>query len=112
MMSDKKIPAKRNALGRGLAALLDTEDEKAVIKKEGSEQLNGINEIELTNIEVNPFQPRTHFDQEALKELAESIKVQGIIQPITVRQLSKDKFQLISGERRFQASKMAGLTRV
>ncbi len=113
-MSDKKIPAKRNALGRGLAALLDTEDERAPKKEVAGEsgQISGINEILIENIEVNPFQPRTHFDQEALKELAESIKVQGIIQPITVRQLNQDKFQLISGERRFQASKLAGLTQI
>jgi len=110
-MSDKKIPVKRNALGRGLAALLDTEDTPSP-KTENTGQLSGINEIPLENIEVNPYQPRTHFDQEALQELADSIKVQGIIQPITVRQLSPNKFQLISGERRFQASKIAGFTKI
>ena len=66
MMSDKKIPVKRNALGRGLAALLDTEDNSSQ-KTENTGQLSGINEISLESIEVNPYQPRTHFDQEALK---------------------------------------------
>ena len=66
-------------------------------------------EIPVDEIEVNPFQPRTHFDQEALLELAESISVHGIIQPITVRKLAHRQYQLISGERRFQASKLAGL---
>lgn len=68
-----------------------------------------MDEIPLDQIQVNPYQPRTHFDREALEELAESIKVQGIIQPITVRKLSDKEYQLISGERRFQASKIAGL---
>ncbi|NOS91955.1 MAG: ParB/RepB/Spo0J family partition protein, partial [Cyclobacteriaceae bacterium] len=63
-------------------------------------------------IETNPFQPRQHFDQEALKELSESIQVHGIIQPITVRKLARNQYQLISGERRFQASKLAGLTSI
>lgn len=70
---------------------------------------SGIAEIPIEEIEVNPFQPRTHFDQEALQELSESIKVHGIIQPITVRRLTANQYQLISGERRFQASKLAGL---
>jgi ParB family chromosome partitioning protein len=71
-----------------------------------------MSEILLSEIETNPFQPRQHFDEEALKELAESIKVHGIIQPITVRRLTQNRFQLISGERRFQASKLAGLKAV
>lgn len=70
---------------------------------------SGMDEIPLSEIEVNPFQPRTYFDKEALQELADSIKVQGIIQPITVRRLERNRYQLISGERRFQASKLAGL---
>lgn len=73
---------------------------------------SGVSEIIIKEIETNPFQPRTHFDQEALEELAESIRVQGIIQPITVRKLSAGKYQLIAGERRLQASKLAGLTKV
>jgi ParB family chromosome partitioning protein len=73
------------------------------------ESFNTMSDIDVDFIEVNPFQPRTYFDLDALNELAESIRVQGIIQPITVRQLSPDHYQLISGERRLQASKLAGL---
>ena len=114
-MTAKKAPKKRNALGRGLGALLtDTPDSTTKVadkKKETTEEVavGRINEIPLSSIEVNPFQPRTHFDRDALNELAESIKVQGIIQPITVRKLDDDQYQLISGERRFQSSKIAGL---
>ena len=101
----------RNALGRGLSALLgdssDTGGEK--ISAEVPSSGPSMSEIFIQEIEVNPFQPRTHFDEQALKELADSIKIHGIIQPITVRKLSKNKYQLISGERRFQASKIAGL---
>jgi ParB family chromosome partitioning protein len=100
---------KKGVLGRGLGALLSDsaqveENEKANLSPQAS-----INEIEIESIEVNPFQPRTDFDEEALQELTESIKLQGIIQPITVRKLSEGKYQLISGERRLQASKRAGL---
>lgn len=107
------MSAKRNALGRGLGALL--EDSPTVNKSEklvSDSAVAAMNEINLDDIEVNPFQPRTHFDQEALEELSESIKTQGIIQPITVRKLSDDRYQLISGERRFQASQLAGLQTV
>lgn len=72
----------------------------------------GIFEISLEEIQVNPYQPRIHFDKDALDELADSIKVQGIIQPITVRKLADREYQLISGERRYQASKLAGLTQI
>jgi ParB family chromosome partitioning protein len=71
-----------------------------------------MNEIPISFIETNPFQPRTYFDQEALNELAESIRIQGIIQPVTVRLLERDRYQLISGERRLQASKLAGLVKI
>ncbi len=111
-MSDSKSP-KKNALGRGLGALLEDSPAKGKgqeILPEG--QKAGIFEISLTEIQVNPFQPRIHFDKEALKDLSDSIKVQGIIQPITVRKLAPNEYQLISGERRFQASKLAGLTRI
>ena len=74
--------------------------------------LGSVNEIKLSEIEVNPFQPRTDFDQEALAELADSIKLQGLIQPITVRRLNAHSYQLISGERRLRASKLAGLTHI
>lgn len=105
---------KRNALGRGLSALLsDTpETEKLDEGAAPPPPASGVNEILLSEIQVNPFQPRKHFDETALKELAESIKVHGIIQPLTVRKLSNNEYQLISGERRFQASKLAGLKAV
>ncbi|WP_233207749.1 ParB/RepB/Spo0J family partition protein [Siphonobacter sp. BAB-5405] len=76
------------------------------------EHISSMNEINVNFIETNPFQPRTHFDEESLAELAESIRIQGIIQPITVRQLGREQYQLISGERRLQASKRAGLTHI
>lgn len=113
---------KKKALGRGLSALLsdNSPDDKldvdiqspAAGAPDRTSPLSGIAEIPVEEIEVNPFQPRTHFDQEALQELSESIKVHGIIQPITVRRLTDHQYQLISGERRFQASKLAGLTTI
>ena len=106
-MPDKK-PKKRNALGRGLGALLDD----SVVFEASTRPVGAGNmtEIPLDQIEVNPFQPRSDFDQDLLRELAESIKTQGIIQPVTVRKLSDEsRFQLIAGERRLQASKLAGL---
>lgn len=105
---------KNRGLGRGLGALLSDSDSvnNTAEKELNALSPNSMSEIPLAFIEVNPFQPRTHFDQAALKELSESIKVQGIIQPITVRQLNRDSYQLISGERRLQASKLAGLTTI
>jgi ParB family transcriptional regulator, chromosome partitioning protein len=114
---------KKKALGRGLSALLsDTpSDEKletdmvataTEVGHETHEPTSSINEISVDEIEVNPFQPRQHFDQDALLELSESITVHGIIQPITVRRLTHNQYQLISGERRFQASKLAGLKKI
>lgn len=99
-----------NRLGKGLGALIpaDTTYKPAKTIEEAIETGN-IAEININKIETNPFQPRSQFDEKALSELAESIKQLGIIQPITVRQLGKDKFQLISGERRLKASKIAGL---
>lgn len=105
-----KAPRKKNALGRGLGALLeDSSTNEVTTLNSGKAPTGSINDIPLDQIQVNPFQPRTHFDREALEELAESIKVQGIIQPITVRRLSEGEYQLISGERRFQATKIVGL---
>jgi ParB family chromosome partitioning protein len=109
--------SKKKALGRGLSALLSdspTDDKLEVeipvgLTTPSTTTPSGMTEIPLDQIEVNPFQPRTHFDQDALLELAESIKVHGIIQPITVRRLAHNQYQLISGERRFQASKLADL---
>ena len=109
---------KRIGLGRGLGALLEDSDKlqaKGLHASDYAGSLDSVNlmeEIALDCIETNPFQPREHFEVEALNELAESIRVQGIIQPITVRKIAPRKFQLISGERRFQASKLAGLTRI
>ncbi|MDN3670155.1 ParB/RepB/Spo0J family partition protein [Echinicola jeungdonensis] len=111
-MADNQKPTKRkNALGRGLGALLQDSPQQRSRPEEEQDQnpVAGINEVPLSEIQVNPYQPRTHFDKEALQELADSIQVQGIIQPITVRKLSNQEYQLISGERRFQASKLAGL---
>lgn len=111
--------SKKKGLGRGLSALLkdnDQDDKLDVdipvshhVQSAPASPANGINEIPVSQIEVNPFQPRTHFDQEAIQELAESIKVHGIIQPITVRKLTSNQYQLIAGERRFHASRLAGL---
>ena len=102
---------KKSALGRGLGALLQDSPQKHTEEAPKTPAV-GIYEIPLEQIQVNPYQPRTHFDKEALQELSESITVQGIIQPITVRKLSEGEYQLISGERRFQASKLAGLEKV
>ncbi len=112
-MTDTKKNNRRNALGRGLSALLSDSDpvENTNIGKPET-SAGHVAEIEVSSIETNPYQPRTHFDLVALEELAQSIKVQGIIQPITVRKMGANSYQLISGERRFQASKMAGLVKV
>ncbi len=101
---------RRTGLGKGLGALLqDTPEKDENISGYGASIRGAIREIPIDEVEVNPFQPRSSFNQESLQEMASSIKVQGIIQPITVRQLSRSSFQLISGERRLQASKLAGL---
>jgi len=93
-------------LGRGLDALIDTGSE---VHTEGSSNLN---EIEISQIEPNPNQPRREFDQEALQELANSIRELGIIQPITLRKVDTGKYQIIAGERRWRASQLAGLTKI
>ncbi|HEY4322448.1 MAG TPA: ParB/RepB/Spo0J family partition protein [Mucilaginibacter sp.] len=108
---------KRNALGRGLSALLNDSENVQPTKSNavsGSEvnSPGSVNEIKLSEIEVNPFQPRTDFDEDALQELTDSIKLQGLIQPITVRRVNANAYQLISGERRLRASKLAGLTQI
>jgi ParB family chromosome partitioning protein len=100
---------KKQALGRGLSALLqETPNINSASDKNAEKLVGSIIEIELGSIEVNPYQPRTYFDEEALRELASSIKELGVIQPITVRKLEGNKFQLVSGERRFRASKLIG----
>ena len=99
------MSAKKTALGRGLGALITMDD----LTTGGS---SSINEIELSKIQPNPDQPRTFFDQEALEELAVSIRTLGIVQPITLREVSADSYQIISGERRYRASLLAGLETV
>lgn len=110
-MAESKFK-KRSGLGRGLGALLEDTGEKKKISGSGATPKGAINEINVDQIETNPWQPRSDFDEQALNDLADSIKVQGIIQPITVRALNENEFQLISGERRLQASKIAGLKSV
>lgn len=102
---------KKQALGRGLSALLkDPENDiKSVEDKNADKVVGNIIELELDAIEINPFQPRSNFNEESLNELAKSIQELGVIQPITVRKMEFNKFQLISGERRLRASKIAGL---
>lgn len=108
-MAESKFK-KKSGLGRGLGALLEDSGESLSLKKKPNGVTTGaIDEIALGQIETNPWQPRTEFDEESLIELTDSIKVQGIIQPITVRSLNNKTYQLISGERRLQASKRAGL---
>jgi len=102
---------KKQALGRGLSALLkDPENDiKSVTDKNADKVVGSIVEIDIESIEINPFQPRSNFNEESLQELATSIRQLGVIQPITVRKSDFNKYQLISGERRLRASKMAGL---
>ena len=108
--------SKKKALGRGLSALLsDTPSDDRLevdVASPANRNSGGVNEISIDEIETNPFQPRQYFNEDALNELADSIKVHGIIQPITVRRLAHNQYQLISGERRFQASKRAGLSAI
>lgn len=102
---------RKQALGRGLSALLKdpANDIQSVEDKNADKVVGSIVELELNSIEVNPFQPRTSFNEDALRELASSIRELGVIQPITVRKLGFNKYQLVSGERRFRASKLVGL---
>ncbi|MES2810811.1 MAG: ParB/RepB/Spo0J family partition protein [Bacteroidota bacterium] len=119
---------KRRALGKGLSALLNDSENVLPYRKSSNgtdsvarnnagsvtetDSLGSINEIKIDEIEVNPFQPRTEFDEQALADLSASIKLQGLIQPITVRRVNAHHYQLISGERRLRASKLAGLTQI
>lgn len=104
---------KKMALGRGLGALIEDADKMQQRDEERSERssVEMVNEIDISKIKANPFQPRTSFDEEALKELSDSIKELGIIQPLTVRSINGE-YQLIAGERRLRAAKLAGLNRV
>ncbi len=101
---------KKQALGRGLSALLKdpSNDIQSVQDKNADKVIGNIIELDIDFIEVNPFQPRTNFSEESLRELASSIKELGIIQPITVRKIGFNKYQLVSGERRYRASKLIG----
>lgn len=112
---------RKTGLGKGLSALLQSEEmpiTKGVSK--GASQPNestntaagSINFVQASQVAVNPFQPRADFDEQALQELSESIKTQGLIQPITVRQVGKNEYQLISGERRLRAAKLAGIEEI
>lgn len=98
---------KKSVLGRGLGALIENPDEVRRPRSAAS-----INEIDIVQIEANPWQPRSTFDEERLGELAASIKSVGIVQPLTLRKISEDQYQIIAGERRFRAAKLAGLTKV
>jgi ParB family chromosome partitioning protein len=104
------MSAKRRGLGRGLDALLGSEPEKS---SQGEERVStGINEIEIDKLEPNRFQPRSHFDESGIEDLAESIKSQGVVQPIVVTPKGEGRFTIIAGERRWRASKRVGLARV
>ena len=107
------MSTKRNALGKGLSALLENMEtditSKSAVTEGNSSVAGSIPTIPVEQIESNPFQPRTDFEEGSLNELAASVKVHGIIQPITVRKLGYDRYQLISGERRLKASRLAGL---
>jgi ParB family transcriptional regulator, chromosome partitioning protein len=112
-MSEKK----KSVLGRGLSALLEGNDTTERTRDKQTEtkaqsQAGTVINIALDHIEVNPFQPRTSFEEESLKELSDSIRVHGVIQPVTVRALENNKYQLIAGERRLRASKLAGKNEV
>ena len=105
---------KKRALGRGLSALLESESNSSTATSSHQTQAatGGTSLIPVEFIESNPFQPRSHFDQAQLDDLMASIKQHGVIQPITVRRVSKDKYQLISGERRWKATQLAGLDEI
>jgi ParB family chromosome partitioning protein len=100
--------ARKNALGRGLGALIDAEEERDLVHDKLSKGI----EVPIDHISTNPFQPRTKFDDDTLKELAESIRQIGVIQPITIRETHDGNYQLITGERRLRAAKMAGISRI
>ena len=106
---------KKSDLGKGIRALLesiDTDSSAELTEKKVIREMSSTTNIPLSTIELNPFQPRADFNETALKELSDSIRIHGVIQPITVRNIGTNKYQLISGERRVRASKMAGLTEI
>ena len=105
---------RKKVLGRGLSALLnDTDNDiESVVDKNTENIIGNIIDLPLEKINKNPFQPRTHFNEETLKELSVSIKELGVIQPVTVRKMKGNQYELVSGERRLRASKLAGLDRI
>ena len=105
---------RKQVLGRGLSALLNDPDNNidAVDDKNSEQVIGSIIDLPIENISNNPFQPRTHFNEEAIKELSSSIRELGVIQPVTVRKMKGNQYQLVSGERRLRASKMAGLEKI
>jgi len=107
------MKTKKSALGRGLSAILESPETDITSKDiSGNYVVGAIANLSLEKIEANPFQPRDRFEENSLNELAASIKEQGVIQPVTVRKLGFDNYQLISGERRFKAVKLAGLKEI
>ncbi len=110
-MTTKK---RSSVIGRGLSSLLENPDTDITSKSDlsGKFVVGSVSQIKITQIEANPFQPRDIFDEESLQQLAESIKLHGVIQPVTVRKLGYDKYQLIAGERRFKATQLAGLEEI
>jgi ParB family transcriptional regulator, chromosome partitioning protein len=111
MSKDTNNKTKKGGLGRGLSALLNNAETDITVSNEYRAG-GGVQFVDIKDIEANPFQPRTEFEQKALDELCESIKVHGLIQPVTVRKMGYDKYQLISGERRTRASILAGLEKI
>ncbi|MDG1427783.1 MAG: ParB/RepB/Spo0J family partition protein [Crocinitomicaceae bacterium] len=103
---------KKSALGKGLSALLENAETDITSKSNGTGIVGSISTLPIEKIEANPFNPRSNFEKDALTELSQSIKIHGIIQPLTVRKLGRDKYQLISGERRFRAAQLTGLKEV
>ena len=103
---------KRSALGKGLSALLENTETDITSKSGNTGVVGSVTMLPIDSIEANPFNPRSSFEKNTLEELSQSIAIHGIIQPLTVRKLGRDKYQLISGERRFRASQMAGLKEV
>jgi ParB family chromosome partitioning protein len=113
---EEKKPAKKGGLGQGLSALLGNYNppDESVVKADSPSRIktSDLTKIDIQLIDANPWQPRNEFEEEALNELAESIKNHGLIQPITVRKGKNGRYQLIAGERRLRASKLAGLTEI
>ncbi len=103
---------KKSALGKGLSALLENAETDITTKNNGTGIVGSISTLSVKKIEANPFNPRSNFEKDSLTELSQSIKIHGIIQPLTVRKLGRDKYQLISGERRFRAAQLAGLEEI